>query len=281
MKKVIKKFAFATVAILTLGFSSCDALLEEDIKDYGDTPVLVQFSRTAATANVLQTDENPVYTYDIPVTLIGGRNQPIDRPVDVTVSVDPSSTATEGVEFELVDNSVTIPAGSMTANVQIRILSENLDPFDPKAVVLNIESADVNISETSDTRVVLQAACEISMEEFYGTYNVVEGASTYTSTVSEGPEPNTLTVTGLYGRPAGTTVIELNEDPTTPYVTFRSSEFDAALYQHSVYGSVWATTSTATAATYGSCNKSLRLVYRRCVSIGCFAGTTTAVLTKQ
>lgn len=46
----------------------------------------------------------------------------------------------------------------MTANVEIEVLSENLDAFDPKTIVLDIQSSDLTISDDPSTKIVLQAA---------------------------------------------------------------------------------------------------------------------------
>lgn len=283
MKRIFSKLKYITVAALALSLSSCDAILDDSVTDFGATPVLVQFATDAETANFIQTDANPVYTYEIPVTLIGGRNQPIDQPVDVTVAVDPSSTAVEGVEFNLVTSQTTIPAGEMTANVVIEVLSENLDPFDPQTVVLDITSSDLTISEDSTTEIVLQAACEYDLSGFIGSYNVTQsgmfGAGTYVAEVSEGPEPNTLLVENLRS-PGSQTIIELSTDPTNPTITFRSEELGAALYVHSSYGDTWATTITPGDSSYGSCDNALNLEFKLCVSVGCFAGTSVHEMVK-
>lgn len=283
MKKTINKYKFILIALLAFGASSCDALLDDEITDYGATPVLVQFEDPAFTAFFLQTDAKPVYTYEVPVTLIGGRNQPINQSVEVTVAVAEESTAEEGVEFNLVDNTATIAAGEMTGTVTIEVISDNLDPFDPKTLVLEIvEISDLTISEVDDTAIILQAACELDLSSFYGTYDAVQNGDTeYTVTISEGPEENTLRVKGLYNRPNGETVIELSTDPTDPDVIYRSQEFEAALYNHSTYGAVWATTLNQDASAYNSCDNSMFLRFRRCVSIGCFGGSTGVALTKQ
>lgn len=284
MKNKIFNYRIILIAaISSFMFSSC--LVEDDNLDFGDTPVLVQFESTAATAIFIKDDVNPeTFTYDIPVVLIGGKNQPISQSVDVTVSVDPSSTATEGVEFNLLDNMVTIPAGETSASIQIEVLSGNLDTEDPKTLVLKIESSSLTISESSKTSVEIQAACPFDITGFYGTYdasgNVLTGGSDYVVEVSEGPAENTLLVKNLYNG-SGETVIELSTDPTNPTIIYRSQEFDAPLYVHPSYGDLWTTTLTPETSNYGSCDNSLYLEFRRCVSIGCFGGTKVAELTKQ
>lgn len=283
MKKLFNTIKYTTVALLVLGTSSCDALLDEEVTDFGATPVLVQFENISSKAFFIQTDEHPVYTYEVPVTLIGGKNQPINKAVDVTVSVDPSSTAKEGVEFNLLTNQVTIPAGEMSANIEIEVLSENLDAFDPKTVVLDIQSAGLTISEDSSTSIVLQAACELDMESFIGTYKAVEsglfGAATREVEIVAGPEANTLLIKGL-AKTNSEIVMELSEDPTVPNITYRSQEFGAVLYVHSTYGDAWATTIKPSSSIYGSCDNALDLEFKVCVGVGCFGGSVKAKLTK-
>lgn len=285
MKNKIFNYRIILIAVVSsFMFSSC--LVEDDYVDFGDTPVLVQFENTAATAIFIKDDVNPeTFTYNIPVVLIGGKNQPISQSVDVTVGIDPSSTATEGVEFNLLDNMVTIPAGETSVPVQIEVISGNLDTEDPKTLVLSIESSSLTISESSKTSIEIQAACPYDITGFYGTYDasgdiLPSGTSDYVVEVSEGPVENTLLVMNLLNQ-GGETVIELNSDPTNPTIIYRSQEFDAPLYVHPSYGDLWATTLTPETSSYGSCDNSLYLEFRRCVSIGCFGGTKIAQLTKQ
>ena len=284
MKKIFLNYQLILVAVLgSVMFSSC--LVEDDAIDFGDTPVLVQFENTSITANFIKEEDNPeTYVYDIPVTLIGAKNQPLDRAVDVTVAVSSSSTATEGVEYNLLTKNVTIPAGQMSAPVQIEVMSGNLDPFDAKTLVLDITAASENISESFQTSVDLQAACPFDITTFYGTYDASgdtgAGVADFTVEISEGPAENTLLVENLYNG-GGTSVIELSTDPTNPTIIYRSQEFDAPLYVHPSYGDLWTTTLTPETSSYKSCDNSLYLEYRRCVSIGCFGGTKVNTLTKQ
>lgn len=280
MKNKIFNYRIILAAVVSsFMFSSC--LVEDDYLDFGDTPVLVQFENSAVTANFIKDDVNPeTFTYDIPVVLIGGKNQPIGESVEVTVSVDPSSTATEGVEFNLLDNMVTIPAGATSAPIQIEVLSGNLDPEDPKTLVLNIESSSLTISDSFKTSIDLQAACPFDITNFYGTYDASGTSSDYVVEVSEGPAENTLLVTNLNNK-GGETVIELSSDPTVPTIIYRSKEYDAAYDVHSFYGNMWATTLSPEKSSYKSCDNSISLEFKRCVDAGCFGGTIVAQLTKQ
>jgi len=280
MKKIVINYQLILIAVLgSFMFSSC--LVEDDAVDFGDTPVLIQFQNSAVTANFIKDDANPeTFVYDIPVTLIGGKNQPLNRSVDVTVAVSPSSTATEGLEYNLLTKNVTIPAGQMSAPVQIEVMSANLDPFDPKTLVLDITAASENVSESFQTSVDLQAACPFDITTFYGTYDAVGDGGSFVVEVSEGPAENTLLLTNLTNL-NGETVIELSTDPTNPTIIYRSQEFEATLSTSAAYGAIWATTVTAQTSSYLSCNNQLNLEFKRCVSIGCFGGTKVNTLTKQ
>lgn len=279
--KTMKKLKLVLI-LLVSSFVLHSCLLDDDEVDFGDTPVLVQFANSTVTANFIKDEANPeTFTYDIPVTIIGAKNQPLNRAVDLSVSVDPSSTATEGVEYNLLSNSVTISAGQMSTNVQIEVLSENLDPDDPKTLVLAIETASETISESFKTSVDLQAACPFDITTFYGSYDAVEdGQYEYVVEIMEGPVANTLLITNLY-ETGGETVIELSQDPTDPTIIFRSREFDAVLYVNATYGDLWATTLTPESSSYKSCDNSMFLDFKRCVGAGCFGGSVKVALTKQ
>jgi len=284
MKKIVINYQLILIAVLgSFMFSSC--LVEDDAIDFGDTPVVVQFENDAVTANFLKADVDPeTFVYDIPVALVGAKNQPLDKAVDLTVSISPNSTATEGVEYNLLTESVTIPAGQMSVPVQIEVLSGNLDAFDPKTLVLDITSASVNISDSFQTSVELQAACPFDISVFYGTYDATgdspTGVADYTVEVSEGPEENTLLLKNLYNT-NGETVVELGTDVLNPTIDYRSKEFGAAFDIHPSYGDIWATTVTSGTSTYKSCDGTLNLEFKRCVGAGCFGGTKSMTLTKQ
>ncbi|MFZ6026531.1 MAG: Calx-beta domain-containing protein [Chloroflexota bacterium] len=62
---------------------------------------------------------------------------------DVTVSfaVDGRSTATAGQDYTLPGSSVIIPAGELTANIDIALINDTLDETDIETVVLNLSGA--------------------------------------------------------------------------------------------------------------------------------------------
>lgn len=209
------------------------------------------------------------------MTIIGGRNEPINEPITITISVDPSSTAVSGSEFTLETTTYTIPAGEMSVNAQIKVDTNNLDPFNAKTLVLRIDSTNKGISEKNKTNIVLQAVCALNMNSFIGNYTSTTDGISSNSVVVLGSKPNSLLIT------TGTEkiLIVLNTEVTKSTITYVDK--GAVLSINATYGDVWATTITPELSTYNSCDYSLNLEFKRCVSAGCFAESTVKKLVKK
>lgn len=272
MKKYLLSKSMALFLIVAT-FSSCDAILDQDKTDFGQGPVLAQFVKPSVSANFIKDGE--IQSYSVPITIVGGKNTPLNKDVTVTISVDPSSTAVSGNEFTLENTTFTIPAGQMAVDAKINVSTANLDPFDAKTLVLRIDSSSENVSESNMTSVLLQAVCEFDLNSFVGTYNATYNGATVPATVTLGELPNSLKMT----KGSEKYYFVLSDDPTTPTITFVP---EGAVHSiNASYGDVWATTVTPELSTYNSCNNNVRLEYKRCVSIGCFAGTRVVTLVKQ
>lgn len=270
----MKYFAFILSVFLVV---SCDTLLDQDETDFGKGPILAQFEKSKITANFIT--DGSVATYNIPIKIVGGDNQPINTPVDITISVDPSSTATEGVEFNLEKTSYTVKPGDLSVDAQISVDTDNLEPFDAKTLVLRIDSSTQGISESNKTAIVLQAVCELDLNGFVGDYSADGTEGPQKVTIELGSKPNSLLITGVEGGNDQILAI-LSGDVTQPTITFVEGG-EAVLFVHSVYGNAWATTLTPEDSSYNSCDYSMNLEYKTCVGAGCFAGTTEVSLIKD
>ena len=257
---------------------SCDALLDQDETDFGKGPILAQFEKSSETANFITDGTTAIY--DVPIAIIGGDNQPIDKPVEITISVDPSSTATSGVEYTLEKTSYTIAPGDMSVNAQISVDTDNLDPFDVKTVVLRIDSSSQSVSESNMTTIALQAVCELDLEGFVGTYDSTGSEGPATVTIVLGSKPNSLLITGVEGGDDQILAV-ISGDVTKPTITFVEGGEEAVLFVHPSYGNAWATTLTPQQSSYNSCDFTINIEYKTCVGAGCFAGTTKAKLVKK
>ncbi len=145
MKNYIK---YLSILCVSLMFTSC--LVEDDApSDNNDKgPNLVGFLNSTVNASVAA-DGN---TNDIlmTVTFSGPTSTEFTGDFDVTISVDPSSTAIEGTHFELTSNTLSLSASSnYIANLPLTILTAGIDPPLDENPVLTL-----NISEISDESVV-------------------------------------------------------------------------------------------------------------------------------
>ena len=121
------------------------------------------------------------------------------------------------------------------------------------------------------------------MSSFEGTYLANEFGycdGCYEVSITYDPNEDVLVLSNLY-ETGGTTYISLdNSDPNNPSVDFRSRELGGVLYVNSTYGDVWATNPAENMSSFRTCDQFMDLVFRRCVSAGCFQGTTRIQLTK-
>lgn len=174
MKNQINKLKiFALIIIIgSFAFSSCDAIIDDFETDFGKGPILTQFVNTTDEINIIKDAANTPIDYEIPITFFGGRNVPLDRDVTVTIATSSDSEAKEGVEFELLSNTFTIPAGETTANASIRIFTGPLVPFEFKNIILEITDSSESVSETNTYTLALKA---LDQNTLAGTYEVIDG----------------------------------------------------------------------------------------------------------
>lgn len=186
MKNLIK-YLFALVGLFTLG--SC--VLDDEVVDFGQGPIVVQFPNKTGFENFLQDGSGAVYDYKIPVQYFGGSNQPLDKDVTVTVSVSPDSEAKEGVEFSIPNKQLIIPAGTNVDTLVVKVNSAVLDASNPKKMILMLNDSSEKVSNNQNvTAITLQAVCpsELSGNYVYTTGNgrAVEVKSTGVGTYTVG-----------------------------------------------------------------------------------------------
>ena len=141
----MKNIRFLVTALFcSLLLSSC---IVDDKDEYLDglaqTPYTIGFSNAGATESYFQDIGALEKTYQIKI--IGGQDgSDPETPIDVTYKVNTElSTATEGQEFDFVENdgTLTIPAGSDFANLDLLVNTGNLNPDEPTTLVLDLLEA--------------------------------------------------------------------------------------------------------------------------------------------
>ncbi|HET8886495.1 MAG TPA: hypothetical protein VFM70_09125 [Salinimicrobium sp.] len=208
MKKL--KLIFPAL-ILAVFATSC--MVEDETVEYDQSPYVVGF-KNAVAAESYFVDEGAVlknYAVDI---LGGDDGTPAEEDITVTYVIDPASTATEGQEFNFVDNSgtLTIPAGATFANFPLEINTGNLDPNVPTELILNLTSTSSDnavISALNDQLSITFVGCQSQVDEF--TYDIATTRLSDNGLMAVSTETITMTTvnnfftmsTGPYGPIAG------------------------------------------------------------------------------
>lgn len=156
------------LAMLILVVSSCEE--EEKLAYKGSSQVY--FFDSSISELFLFTGAGQEEEFLVDVNLLG---QAVGSDITVTVEVDESSTAVEGVHYEFTTNTVTIPAGEYGAQLPITALLDgfNGDPELTVNLVLNIVSAQgVEVANAvSQATLSLSITCPSEIPE--GTYHEI------------------------------------------------------------------------------------------------------------
>ena len=139
------KFLFTALFASSMLFTSCIVDDEDEYLDsLAETPYTIGFSSRVANESYFEDIGAVEKSY--PVVIIGGQDgSNPDEPIEIQYTVNTeASTATEGQEFDFVDNSgvLTIPAGSDFGNFDLLINTGNLNPDEPTKLVLDLVEAN-------------------------------------------------------------------------------------------------------------------------------------------
>ena len=177
MKKLNINYKLILIAVLgSFMFSSC--LVEDDALDFGTGTNLVGFSRATYALNVEADGE--AKSTGIPVSIIGPSVAEINGDVTVSFSVDPSSTAVEGVHYTLDSNTFTLSpqdgGDRFSGMLPITIITDGITPPLDVAPILNLSITEIsgeNVvinDKTQDVSVTIGYACPYDINNYAGTY---------------------------------------------------------------------------------------------------------------
>ncbi|WP_298780012.1 hypothetical protein [uncultured Polaribacter sp.] len=169
MKKIINKIIL--LVMFAVAATSC---LEDAITDFGKSPIITRFSEKEVTAEFLKDGLDNVYDYEVEIGYVGAGGEVLDEDVSVTIAIDSTSTATEGLEFTLSETNFTIPAGSRTISAILKVSTIPLDIDNPVDIVLAITSSSQTISDDNLVTITLQAVCPSNLEGEYIFENPID-----------------------------------------------------------------------------------------------------------
>lgn len=167
MKKIM-----SLVFIAALGFSCTDDDIRTE-QNFGDGPKIVGFAANFESVAYFQ-DLGPVQR-EFPINLIGtGNGQLSDSNITISYEVDEvASTATEGVEFDFVDQSgvVTFPAGGSFTEFPLIVNTGQLNPTEKTELVLKLTSANgAVVGAQYNTLRIVFVGCQ---SQLAGDYNTI------------------------------------------------------------------------------------------------------------
>ena len=192
MKHIIKNLKFVAIALLTLGVSSCDEILDDDLTDFGNGPNFVGFSAASVTAPFEIGAEPQTYEYNIPLFLDGPTSEFETGEIVVTFELDAASTAQPGFNYDFTaGNTVTLnEENNFSANIPVTVYTEGVEPPTVESLILNITdvstsgtSAEVVVNQKSEsTRVNLSYICETDLS---GEYIITNDVCTVSAPYNE------------------------------------------------------------------------------------------------
>lgn len=179
---------------LAIAGISCDDDIRAD-HNFTTSPKIVGFTNPLSTVAYFA-DEGAVER-TFPLSLIGGGDgKPLAVPTEVTYTIDPASTATEGVEFDFVNNNgkIVIPAGQTFGNFPIYVNTGDLNPTQKTELILNLTGVN-NGAVVSANHTKLRIVFVGCQSQVAGTYVVTVTRNdgvvrTYTPEIISSPAVN-------------------------------------------------------------------------------------------
>ncbi len=221
MRKLLIGYIAALAALSGLAGCEQDKVLYKG-------PNYLMFSDTLYTYGVQENNE----VFNVPVSATVSADY--DRTFAVEV-IDKESNAVEGKHYKLLSNTVTIKAGEMAANVEIKGIYENIGIADSLGFSLRLIIPDAETWSMYGTgaKVVLQKVCPFDINSFTGYCKVsssffggtdIPNQNTtmrlITSDIVE-DEENTIVLHGLYYDGYDTKITFSRKDALEPLVEMK------------------------------------------------------------
>ena len=136
----LKALIFVLIPLL---FVSCDSLFDKgDVEKKFSGPAQIEFKPLQQEAN-----QNSG-SFEVAIQLIGEQR---GSDLNVSFSVDGSSTAVEGTHYTLSSTSATIASGTSAATVTVGLIDGNLAAGQEVTLILNLDdSGDVTAAPNLD-----------------------------------------------------------------------------------------------------------------------------------
>ena len=160
MKRVV--YSILSVFILTLAACTDEGM---DFNTYGGKGL--EFVHFATSGSYLINDD----TEPIPVTVAVTRKSNVARTYNVSVVTgEGGSTAVEGIDFQLAQKTVTIPAGEYLGTVNIEPLLETMNQEGRLSIVLALDTDLISPEYGNKTTIIILYEFTVDMDYLIGTW---------------------------------------------------------------------------------------------------------------
>lgn len=160
-------------AVFSLFFIGCSD--DDEVGTFGPNNTIVGFQDSIISRTYITDFEDS--ELNVPVGLISIEDETFPGDVTLQWSIDPSSTATAGVEYDMpTSTSVVLPSGNSVVYIPFNVHPNTFDPANPKDIVINLTTAtgsDAIIGQQfKKIRVSLLGVCSSALEGNYSTSTV-------------------------------------------------------------------------------------------------------------
>lgn len=261
MKKFLLKFSMVAILIATL--SSCD----EDKVIFNGSGVGSLASFATDKGALPAVDDSTTSTIIVNVANATSTDRTI------VVSVDPSTTALPS-EYEILSNTLIIPANEYQGKIQVKTNYDVLQDGVTRELVLKLESVeDATISSSLYTLKIFKY-CAFVREDFLGEWiGREDGEEPYAATFTAGEAPNEILISNVWDLdPNSTTRVFFNDsDPANFVLDFPPYLQNVLSQSIGTYGVGWVDKGSG---TFSACEQTVDMKYTIRVGAGTFAPST-------
>ncbi|WP_335965966.1 hypothetical protein [Galbibacter sp. PAP.153] len=291
--KNIKNIKLLAICIAVgIMFASC--LLDDEVTDFGTGPNLVGFANSTATFKAEANGQE--VNSEIPVQIIGPSVNKFSDEVTVTISVDPSSTAEEGVNYRLNSKTITLTPDASEdiyeGGIPITIITDGISTPVSETPILNLMISEVSSNgeivindKTKSLSASIAYTCPYNINDYAGTYIATTDEFGFyigqpqPFEVIDGPGENQFTMVNVAAHPEAYDVI-VDVDPATGDLTIAKQPAFNTNNIGYTYGELrWEGTGTS-APSPGNCVGIIDITTTNTVDAGSF-GQFRTVFEKQ
>lgn len=238
-------------------------------------PEIATFAARSSGSYYVQDDPSSVYKITVGATTKSNQDR------TVTFNVSSPSGATEGVQYELASNTVTIPAGEVTATIDVKGIFSGFPGSRKDTLVFSLASGHLNPGEFNNTfSLYMQKYCDVDINMFDDVYDIQDyyqgqpDGDAYQVLVTPGTSSGTTGSVNITGLWAVNIPVKVDLDWTDP-AGFSTSIAEQNFFVHPTYGQ--SKIKGIGKGTFSSCDNEIVITYEVYVDAGSF-GVYTSVI---